>query len=80
MDCIPKYRPGKCSYGKESHGITIAQGAMRVHICSERLFVVGLGSDNIVISTIRLEMINTYITYLSWIKTIGTHSNLTLGT
>ena len=28
---LTKYRPGKCSYGKESHGITILQGTMRVH-------------------------------------------------
>ena len=65
MDCISKYRPGKCSYDKESHGITIAQGAMRVHTCSERLYVVGLGFGNIVISTIRHKMKNDqYLHYL----------------
>ena len=59
-----KYRPGKCSYGKESHGITIVEGTTIMCIPrSERLYVVGLGSGNIVISTIRHGMINTLPIY-----------------
>ena len=59
-----KYHPGKCSYGKESNGITIVQGTMRVHTpfgkaqCGR-----ASRSGNIVISTIRHEIINTLPIY-----------------